>query len=108
MNPDYPTWLYTPISNYYYRKGEYEKALSYALRIEMPGWYWYHIVLAIDYAQLGRQAEARANVQELLKVFPDFEAKGLSELRKWFWEEEFVEHVVEGLRKAGLVIPIEE
>jgi TolB-like protein len=108
MNPAHPNWLYTPISIYYYRKGEYAKALSYALRIELPGWYWYHIVLAMDYAQLGRKAEARANVRELLKVYPDFETKALSEFRKWMWEEELIEHMVEGLTKAGLEIPPEE
>jgi adenylate cyclase len=105
LNPAHPRFLYFPIGNYYYFKREYEEALSWGLRTEMPGFYWYHADLARVYAQLGRLEEARAHVEELNRLAPDFSKNVWREFRKWNWEESAVLHLIDGMRKAGLEIP---
>ena len=43
----------------------------------------------------------------LLKAYPGFGEQARRELRIWFWEEDVIEHQIEGLRKAGLDVPDE-
>jgi TolB-like protein len=62
------------------------------------------MALAAAYAQLGQHEEAAKALQELLKLRPDTArivrpALGIS------LDPELVEHMIEGLRKAGLEIP---
>ncbi len=64
------------------------------------------MVLAADYAQLGRMEEAQAEVEKLLALYPDFGANARVELEKFFWNfEALLEGYLDGLRKAGLKIP---
>jgi adenylate cyclase len=105
LDPNLPGWAYITIQTHYYRKGEYERALEYARKIDMPEYYWNWAHLAIDYAQLDRKEEARSAARELLRLYPTFPQNARRELNKWAWEEEFVDHIIDGLRKAGLDIP---
>lgn len=105
LNPNHPRFLYFPLMNYHYFRHEYKEALSYGLRIEMPGFYWYHADLARVYAQLGRLDEARAHVAELNRLNPAFGPNAWREFHKWNWEEQKIEHLIEGMRKAGVQVP---
>jgi hypothetical protein len=42
-------------------------------------------------------------VRDLLASRPDFPLGAREELRKW-WDAELIEHLIDGLRKAGLEI----
>ena len=70
-----------------------------------PGWIFYYLWLAMNYGQMGRNTEAGESVEKLLELYPDYGTHARTELRKWYWEEELVEHMIDGLRKAGLDIP---
>ncbi len=108
LNPDGAGWYYFAPQNYHFAREEYEEALAAALKINMPGYFWNHAVLAADYGQLGRIEEAQAAREKLLGLYPDFGASARVEMRKWFWNfEELTESYVDGLRKAGLEIPDE-
>ena len=52
---------------------------------------------------ISRELGERHAVQELLRIRPDFLVPWREELCKW-WEAELVEHLIEGLRKAGMKI----
>ena len=69
----------------------------------MPGFWRTQFVLATCNGQLGEVEAARNAVQELLRIRPDFLVVWREELCKW-WEADLVEHLVDGLRKAGLKI----
>jgi hypothetical protein len=73
----------------------------------MPGLVWYHQLLAIVNVRLGRLEEARRNVSLLRQSFPDFDRVAYLEHRKWLWNEREVEDMIEGLREAGMDIPLE-
>ena len=63
------------------------------------------VVGYLVYGQLGRTAEARTAVENLLRLFPGYGAREWEELGKWFLAPDMLEHLVDGLRKAGLSIP---
>jgi serine/threonine-protein kinase len=62
------------------------------------------VYLAAVYGQLGEPERARAALQELHKLVPNFGAMAREEFGKWL-DAELTEHLVDGLRKAGLDIP---
>lgn len=59
-------------------------------------------LLAASYGHLGRFAEARAAWQEVLRVNPDYSLEYRRKVLPYKNPAEF-EHVVDGLRKAGVV-----
>jgi adenylate cyclase len=107
LNPDFPGWVYIPISAYDYIRRDYQEALRWAKKIEMPGFFWNYSSLAVSYGQLGMQAEAAQAVSDLLTVSPSYAQNARREFRKYYWDETELEHVMDGFRKAGLDIPDE-
>jgi TolB-like protein/Flp pilus assembly protein TadD len=103
LNPNHAGWYwYAPFLNAY-RKNDYRGALDYALKINMPGFPLACIALAVAHGQLGQAGEAQRALRELLTLRPDYASLARSELRK-VWDDQLVEHLVDGLRKAGLDI----
>jgi len=108
MNPDHPGWYRFPFVLYHYERKEYAKALSEVRRINMPDFYWTHMTAAMTYGQLGREREAKASVEKLLRLKPNIGQQVYATLRIWNMPQPLIEHVEDGLRKAGLVItPLE-
>jgi adenylate cyclase len=63
-----------------------------------PG-YWVFSRLAACNAQLGRMDEARAAAAEVMRRKPDF---AISTVRRAGWGRGDVDHIKDGMRKAGL------
>ena len=103
LNPHHPGWYWFPSFFDAYRKGDYRGALSFALKANMPGFWRTHLALGAAYGQLSEQEAARKAVQELLALRPDFPSVAYEELGKW-WDAALIEHILDGLRKAGLEI----
>jgi TolB-like protein len=106
LNPNHPGWFWFPLFFNAYRKRDYSGALNFALKVNLPGYHATHMALAAAYGQLGQADEATKAVQELRKLQPDIAriarpALGIS------LDPELVEHMIDGLRKAGLDIPDE-
>ena len=109
LNPRHPGWYYFASFNDAYRRRDYRGALGFALKINLPGNFYTHAVTAAAYGQLGMREEARKALQELLAIRPDFAKTAREEHERWFPDLAFVEHMLDGLRKAGLEIaPVEE
>jgi TolB-like protein len=107
LNPNHPGWYWFPSFFDAYRKSDYRGALDVAFKINMPGFWRTQVALAAAYGQLGEREAAQKALKDLLALSPQF-ATGLREqLAKW-WEPELVEHLMEGLRKAGLEIASEQ
>jgi len=103
LNPHHPGWYWFTSVLDAYRRSDYRGALDFALKVNMPGFWRTNVALAAAYGQLGELEAARNAVQQLLAVRPDFAVLAREELGKW-WDAELVEHLIEGLRKAGLEI----
>jgi len=105
LNPKHPSWYFFPLAAYYYERRDYQIALDMALRLNLPDVTWTHLFLAISYGQLGRGEEARAAVAKLIELDSTFPGRIREEWAKFNRPPEAVEHIIEGLRKAGLTIP---
>jgi TolB-like protein len=103
LNPNHPGWYWFASSFDAYRNSDYRRALGLALKINMRGLWGASLVLAATCGQLSELEAARKALRELLALSPDFAAVARKELGKW-WAPELVEHLLEGLRKAGLEI----
>lgn len=103
LNPNSPGWYRFPLVLNAYRTGNYEQARDLVLKVNMPAFWRTQLMLAVCNAQLGELDAARNAVQELLKIRPNFLEVWHEELSKW-WDAKLVEHLVDGLRKAGLDI----
>ncbi len=104
LNPHHPGWYWFPPCFRAYRERDYRGALELALKVNMPGFWRDSLASAVTYGQLGELGPARNKVQELLTARPEFATTAREECAKWWWEPEMVEHLLEGLRKAGLEV----
>ncbi|HWQ36716.1 MAG TPA: protein kinase [Blastocatellia bacterium] len=103
LNPHHPGWYHLGAFYQAYRQRDYRQALTTALKINMPGYLWTHVILAAVYGQLGEHQRAHAALRELRALKPDFGALAREQCGRWF-DAELTEHLIEGLRKAGLEI----
>ncbi|MGC1953125.1 MAG: tetratricopeptide repeat protein, partial [Gammaproteobacteria bacterium] len=104
-NPAHPGWYHTAPALNFYRQGRYAEALQEATQIEAPGWVHNHTILAMNYGQLGQEEQARAAAEQILQLDPDFEENAWYEIQLRNLPQPMAEHMVQGLRKAGLRIP---
>lgn len=99
LNPLHPGWYNFSFARYHYDRREYDKALADVERASMPQFYWPHLLNAAALGQLERR-EAKDALARLFALKPDFSAR--VELAKWNTAPNDLEHLLDGLRKAGL------
>jgi TolB-like protein/Tfp pilus assembly protein PilF len=98
LNPYHPEWYWIILGNIFYAAHRYEDALEAYQHRNNPG-YWVFSRLAACNAQLGRMDEARAAAAEVMRRRSDF---AISTLRRAGWGRGDVDHIKDGMRKAGL------
>jgi serine/threonine protein kinase/tetratricopeptide (TPR) repeat protein len=103
LNPHHPGWYWFPPVFDAYRKGDYRGAIDICQKVNMPGFWRTQAALAAAYGQLGELESARKAVRALLALRPSFATSARDECAKW-WEPALLEHLMDGLRKAGLEI----
>jgi TolB-like protein/serine/threonine protein kinase/Tfp pilus assembly protein PilF len=103
LNPRHPGWYWLPLFYNAYRNGDYRDAVNLAHKFNLPDFFVTHEALAAAYGQLGELDEAGQALREMLRLKTDYAATGRERLEKWF-DAEFVEHLMDGLQKAGLDI----
>ena len=103
INPHHPGWYWYADFYNSYRQCDYRGALSFALKVNLPGHWMNHAALAAAYGQLGERDAAARAVRDLLEIRPDFAVSVRQDLDKW-WDSDSAEHLIEGWRKAGLDI----
>jgi adenylate cyclase len=103
-NVGYPLYFHGVTLLYYYRKEKYDQALNEAHKYNVPAVFWSPMLRAAVYGQLGNMEMASLNINELLKLKPDFESKAIHLISIFVKEENLVMHILEGLRLAGMKI----
>lgn len=84
------------------RQGRYTDALRVMKRIDMTNFFWTHVHYAMIYAQLGQPEKARAALARTVELMPDFAERPEDIIRMEIRDEEVIEKMLSGLRKAGL------
>ncbi|UCF65764.1 MAG: hypothetical protein JSW33_08010 [bacterium] len=101
-NIGYPRWYHGATSLYCYRKNNYEAAYQEALKYDIPGLFWGPMLRIGTLGQLERREEVQVNIDQLITLKPDFSEKARDLISRYVKEEELVDHILEGLQKAGL------
>ena len=99
LNPLHPGWYVFSFARLHYSQRRYAEVVVDMQRTGLPHFYWTHLLSAAALGQMGHP-EAGAALARIFAVKPDFSARG--ELRKWNAAPDDLEHILEGLRKAGL------
>jgi serine/threonine protein kinase/Tfp pilus assembly protein PilF len=103
LNPNPPSWYYIGLFFDHYRNDRYEAALAEAQKYE-GGDYRPFLFRAAAYAQLGRLAEARREVAAMQALGPELPDDMRRDLMGHHgYAPGLTDHLLEGLRKAGLV-----
>ena len=103
LNPRHPGWYWYASFLDAYRRTDYQAALAFAVKMNLPGVSLVDVALGATHGMLGHHDAAAAAVRDLLSRRPDYAAIARTELGKWF-EPGIVEHLIQGLRQAGLEI----
>jgi len=110
LNSQHAGWYYFNTFFNEYRQYRYANALAIAQKINMPDYWANPMVLTIAHAQLGHEAAAKSAAADLRRTWPtieeDYYQMGLV---NWIYAQpELIEHVNEGLRKAGINLRVPE
>jgi serine/threonine-protein kinase len=101
LNPNHPSWYWAVPFLDAYRKGDYLSARTFLTKGNPQKNYLMHALLAAVNGQLGESEAAARHLREVLTMMPDFPSIGRAEFSKWYLPE-LVDHLMDGLRKAGL------
>ncbi len=102
LNPYHPTWFHLALFMDYYRQGDYENALTEALKFNFPDLFFDPLMRAAALGKLGREHKARKAVEELLELMPDFRSQGRKLIGRYVKVPEVIDQVIEGLILAGV------
>jgi adenylate cyclase len=102
LNPIPPDWILNYSAVAYRVNGEYEKAVEILQKVikRNPDAWLSHFELAACYGLLGREEEARAAAEEVLRIRPDFTLEKLK--THSYGDKADKERTIGVLRKAGL------
>jgi TolB-like protein/class 3 adenylate cyclase/cytochrome c-type biogenesis protein CcmH/NrfG len=105
LNPYHPGWMLYPFIVCHYWADEYELALAEAHNLGLPDFFWTPMMFAAIYGQMGRTKEAQEALADALKLNPDLAERPHFYIGAFVVPEEFINKLVDGLRKAGLEAP---
>jgi TolB-like protein/tetratricopeptide (TPR) repeat protein len=99
LNPLHPGWYHFSFARLHYNEKNYEQAIADLEKIGLPHFYWTHMLTTAAKGQLGH-TDAADVLARIFEVKPNFSAR--VELRKWNAAPADFEHILDGLRRAGL------
>jgi adenylate cyclase len=103
LNPRYPALYLRILGTAYYWTGRTEEAIAAfeSALARNPNWLAAHLFLAFVYSEVGREAEARAEAGEVLRLSPNFSLEGVKQ-RIPLKDPAALERMLAALRQAGL------
>ena len=99
LNPLHPGWYWFSFARLHYHQNDYVQVIADMQRTGLSNFLWAHMVTAAAKGQLGH-ADAAASLARCHEIKPTFSAR--AELQKWNAAPDDLEHILQGLRKAGL------
>ena len=104
LNPFAPNYYFVTLGDALRNTGRFEEAVSaYKKALQLaPDNIIAHVSLAAAYSMNDREKDARAEVSEVLRVYPKFSLDDWTRKRPFFRDQSQNEKLVNSLRKAGL------
>jgi eukaryotic-like serine/threonine-protein kinase len=104
LNRHHPGWYYLIFFHYHYRKNDFQTALQFTKKMNMPEFHWMQLATIACCGMLGRLDDARTAMGALRKYNPTF--LDLNNVRDditlWDPDAAQVDKLLQGLQKAGL------
>jgi tetratricopeptide (TPR) repeat protein len=85
--------------------GNYDEALQYALRLDMPRWYVATAIVAVSAGLAQRSDIAHRAAEQLLIQQPNISRGARTLLAKWHMNDELREKFIRGFNAAGIETP---
>lgn len=104
LNPCHPRWFHHACWLDDYRRGDYEASYRQASMAGPMLGFWQPVLCAASLGELGRGSEAKAFVDELRQLKPDFEARARELIERVSRIDDLVERIIVAMRRAGLRI----
>jgi tetratricopeptide (TPR) repeat protein len=104
LNPEHPPWYTDPVIYYYYQTRDYGRAWMEARSQGEFRDVWWFLFRAMILGQLGRSEEAKPLIDAAVRLKPNVRERLFDMARIWNVPDPQIEHIAEGLRKAGLAI----
>ena len=86
------------------RRGEDEKACAETLHFRSPLLFWDPLIKAATLGLLGRVGDGKREIENLLKLKPDFTNHGRVLIKHYIKFNDILDRMIEGLNKIGLSI----
>jgi len=102
LNPFFPSWFHFPYYLNFYLNGNFGDALKTVKKFGLPEFFWNPLMHAAALGQLERISEARAALQRLISLKPDFPERARFYISCFLIKDKWVDLTLEGLKKAGL------
>ena len=103
-NIGFPLYFHGATSLYYYRIEQYDKALKEANKYIVPSVFWGPMLQVAVLGQMNKPELAREHIIRIKQLKPDFEKKAGYLISRYVKEDSLVEHIMDGLRKAEMVL----
>jgi adenylate cyclase len=102
LNPQYPAWYLWDLGHAYYVAGRYEEAMATLKRvlIRNPDFMPAHAYLGAMYVELGQEAAAQAEGEEVMRLNPQLSLAALRQ-RLPYKDQTVLERVLNAVRKQG-------
>jgi TolB-like protein len=101
LNPHHPAWYRIMLALHGFQRQDYRAALDEVTRANIPGLFWSHMLVAAAHGHLGDRRAAGAALYALLAQKPELRDSAAEHIGRWF-DPRVAEHLLEGLRVAGL------
>jgi adenylate cyclase len=102
--PHPPDWYQAITAIYFYIHKRYKEAFSAAEAISSSTFFWTHVIRIMAHGQLGQRSLAKQSIIDLLEEVPHFKGNALRLAEIWNLRCDDMEHMIEGLEKAGLYL----
>jgi tetratricopeptide (TPR) repeat protein len=104
LNPFYGNYVHHALWLNCLRQKNYTEAYHETLKLNRPALFWDHLARTSTYGLLGNIEDGRKAAAELLKLKPDFAARGRILMGHFIKFEDIVERVIEGLDAVGIEV----
>jgi tetratricopeptide (TPR) repeat protein len=108
LNPRHQSWMYQIWHLDYYRQGKYRESRDVGVQMNLPGNYMVQASLTAAYAMNGEQQKAQQTLARLLELRPDYALDPREPFRSRGMPGDLIEHLMRGLKRAGLEIEVAE
>ena len=104
LNPNAPGTIFVQLGHSFCDSGRFEEAIpAYKKGIQRaPNFLFAHLGLVTTYSLMGREKEARAEAEEVLRINPKFSVDQMAKTGLPYKEQWQIDKIVNAWRKAGL------